>query len=129
MTTSSNFTALIVDDNYYNRDLVALALKHIQYEVMEAEDGASALKLLDQRSYNLLVLDLAMPSMDGTQVLSEVRKNPQHLKMCVLVMTANPHMVTPGVDVEADYIMYKPISISEFVEFAGRLKRQMQPAS
>lgn len=129
MIASPNFTALIVDDNYYNRDLVALALKHIEYEVNEAEDGAAALKLLDERSFNLLVLDLAMPSMDGTQVIAEIRKNQRHTKMCILVMTANPHMVTPSVDLGADYIMYKPININEFVEFARRLKKQIQPAS
>jgi CheY-like chemotaxis protein len=113
--------ALIVDDNYYNRDVAGLALKHAGYEVMEAEDGREALNILDKNNFDLLLLDLAMPEVSGMGVLQELRTQPQHKKMCVIIMTANPHMAMGEIDTMADFTMYKPIDVMEFTRFIQRL--------
>lgn len=114
-------TALIVDDNYYNRDLCILALKHVGYTVTEAVNGVEALQLLNEGSYDLLVLDLAMPELNGVEVIQKLRAEPIHRAMTIMVMTANPHMATTEVELTADFIMHKPIAIEEFARLAQRL--------
>jgi CheY-like chemotaxis protein len=73
----------------------------------------------------VLVLDLHMPLIDGIGVLKELRNMPMHSKMRVLVVTANAHMATGEVNDLSDYIMYKPINVMEFSEFAKRLKKSV----
>lgn len=113
--------ALVVDDNYYNRDLATLALKHVGFEVTHAENGLVAVEKLAEKSYDLMVLDLAMDGMDGISVLRYVRNTLLDRKLPVIVMTANPHMATDEVNENADLVMMKPIDINEFALFADRV--------
>jgi two-component system sensor histidine kinase/response regulator len=113
--------ALVVDDNYYNRDLATLALKHVGFEVTHAENGLVAVEKLAEQSYDLMVLDLAMDGMDGISVLRYVRNTLLDRKLPVIVMTANPHMATDEVNDNADLVMMKPIDINEFALFADRV--------
>jgi len=121
MSDAPTSEALVVDDNWYNRNLVTMALTRAGYMVAEAENGTEALAILASRTFNLLVLDLAMPEVPGSTVLHQVRRQPQHDQMQIIIMTANAHMTTEELDDEADYIMYKPFSILEFSDFAKRL--------
>jgi len=121
MNAEANYEALVVDDNWFNRDLSSLALTHVGYHVTEAEDGLQALALLEKRTFDLLVLDLVMPEMDGPTLLRHIRKHPNHRMMQVVIMTANPHMTNDEVS-EADFVMYKPINVNQFAEFAKRLQ-------
>jgi CheY-like chemotaxis protein len=114
-------TALIVDDNFYNRDVAALALSHVGFEVTHADNGEDALKELNTHSFDLLILDLQMDGMDGASVLRRVRAQRTTESLCVVIMTANPHMLTNEVNNQADYVMYKPISINEFAQLAKRI--------
>lgn len=122
-------TALIVDDNFFNRDLCSLALQHVGYTVTEAENGVEAVNLLKQGRYDLLLLDLAMPEMDGLSVIREIRLNRLHPRMCIMVMTANPHMALhEEVEIAAEYVMYKPIDIVAFSQLLERLRNSLLPA-
>lgn len=122
MAESDNPVTLVVDDNYFNRDLCRIALDHIGYEVVEAENGRQALDLLQDRTFPLLVIDLAMPEVDGLSVIREVRRQEQHRSMHIVAMTAHSHLATSEVSEIADLVMYKPIQIESFVVFLQRLK-------
>lgn len=122
MTTAvKTFTALVVDDNYYNRDVAAIALKHVGYDVTEAVNGVQALDKLYAERYDLLVLDLMMDEMDGVEVLRVLKGRQSKHKMFVIVMTANPHMITEEVADAADLILQKPIEVQEFARLTRRL--------
>lgn len=116
-------TALVVDDNFYNRDLCRLALSHVGYEVVEAEDGFTALELLRTQAFDLLVLDLSMPVVSGVEVLARLEVDPAYQGLTVIVLTANPHMVTHDVQARADFVMIKPIDIQHFAQLVERLAR------
>ena len=126
---TENYTALIVDDNFYNRHIFHIALESVGYAVTEMEDGLQGTALLQDRTFHLLVLDLQMPMMDGRAVLKHVRGQPLHQNMHIIVVTANAHMATDDIDLMADYVMFKPIDVVEFSEFARRLKRISVSAS
>lgn len=121
---STTYQALVVDDNYYNRDLATLALHHVGFEVTHAENGLIALQKLAEQTYDLMVLDLSMDGMDGVSVLRYVRYTLLDRKLCVIVMTANPHMATEQVHDDAELVMMKPIDINEFALFAKRIVEQ-----
>jgi CheY-like chemotaxis protein len=125
MPEQNTYQALIVDDNWFNRDVSAIALKHVGYNVTEASNALDALRLLEQREFDLLVLDLAMPEMDGATMLRKVKEKNIRPNMRVVVMTANPHMTTDQVDADADYVMFKPINIGDFAHLAYRLQESM----
>lgn len=114
-------TALVVDDNFFNRDLARLALESLGVKVTEAEDGKSALNMLKTESYDLLVLDLEMPQVDGLQVLTALREQGQHPKMRIIIVTAYAHMTPELDDFSVDYVLYKPINVQDFVKLIKRL--------
>ena|SRR5690606_8319595 len=117
-------TALIVDDNYFNRDLCSLALQFVGYDVTEATNGQEAVQILDQKSFDLLILDLAMPEINGVGVIRQISNQPRHRHMSIVVMTANPHMATDEVATTADFVMHKPIAVEEFAQLARRLAQR-----
>jgi len=121
MTTKIQHLALVVDDNPYNRDLSALSLRYIGFEVVEAETGVQALEMLKKKKISLMVLDLAMPEMDGVTVLRKIRGLEAYIGMHIVVMTANPHMITEDVSDQADLVIQKPIDVMEFSRFLRRL--------
>jgi CheY-like chemotaxis protein len=115
-------SALIIDDNWFNRDIFRIALESAGYVVTETDSGTDGLNILRQQSFNLLILDLQMPNVDGKMVLHTVRADEMHKKMHIVVVTANAHMATSDVDAMADHVMYKPINVIEFSEFVRRIK-------
>jgi CheY-like chemotaxis protein len=120
---ANRVTALIVDDNYFNRDLCALALEHVGYQVSHAVNGLEAINILQEQKFDLLILDLEMPELDGRGVMREIRNKDTHDTMTIIVMTANAHMATDEVDMIVDFVVYKPIDVNEFSQLAARLTK------
>jgi two-component system, OmpR family, phosphate regulon response regulator PhoB len=116
-------TALVVDDNFYNRDLCTLALTHVGYHVIEACDGMEAIQLLRDQAVDLLVLDLSMPILSGVEVIKHLNVNPAPSHLTIIVLTANPHMITADVQARADFVMNKPIDIQHFAQLVERLSK------
>ena len=64
-TGNQKFHLLVVDDNEMNRDLISLQLRKHGYRVSVAASGYEALELLETRKYDLILLDIMMPGMNG----------------------------------------------------------------
>ena len=120
---------LIVDDEPLVRELFRLALQSLGYEVSEASDGEQALIMLRRRSYSLMLLDLQMPTMNGKTVLTSVRQMFLHDKMKIAIITADALRATEEVHAIADRVMYKPIDMREFIEYAKKLTAGHTPPS
>lgn len=79
----------IVDDHPNVRRLVRRILQaQGEYTLFEAEDGKSAIELIQKELPDLVILDLMMPGMDGFSVLDELRRNPRTASIPVIVVTA-----------------------------------------
>ena len=65
---------LIVEDNKVNRVIFSLMLNNLQVVVDEAENGLDALELIDKNNYDLVLMDIQMPVMDGPSTLANIRK-------------------------------------------------------
>jgi CheY-like chemotaxis protein len=65
---------LIVEDNKVNRVIFSLMLKNLQVNVDEAENGLDALEMIEKNKYDLVLMDIQMPVMDGPSTLANIRK-------------------------------------------------------
>jgi two-component system, chemotaxis family, chemotaxis protein CheY len=80
---------LVVDDFATMRKIVRNILKQIGFEnIIEAEDGNAALRMIKNESVGLVVTDWNMPNMSGLGLLQEIRQNPDTSKLPVLMVTA-----------------------------------------
>lgn len=105
---------LIVDDDPNIRQLLQLTLQVEGYEVVQAEDGARALSLLEREPVDLIVLDLMLPEVDGWQVCRKVRETSE---IPIIMLTAKDDEVDTilGLKLGADDYITKPFSPRELV--------------
>ncbi|GAA3328541.1 hypothetical protein GCM10020331_072890 [Ectobacillus funiculus] len=69
------YKVLIVDDESDMRQLVGMYLENAGYKWAEAPDGKTALEMIKHENFDLLILDIMMPELDGISVCKELRKN------------------------------------------------------
>jgi CheY-like chemotaxis protein len=69
-------TILLVEDDEANRGVFHLCLASAGYEVVMAEDGLVAMKLLNQQQFDVVLTDMLMPNADGVELLTHLRKLP-----------------------------------------------------
>lgn len=81
---------VIVDDDPDAREILQLVLGTLEVPVRQAKDGIEALEIIRKDPPLLIMLDLAMPRMDGRTVLNELRSSPKTSEIPVLVFTASP---------------------------------------
>ena len=79
---------LVVDDNEENRDVLSRRLIRDGHEVMLADGGRQALRMLQRYRFDILLLDIMMPDMDGYEVLAEVKREENLRELPVIMITA-----------------------------------------
>jgi EAL domain-containing protein (putative c-di-GMP-specific phosphodiesterase class I)/FixJ family two-component response regulator len=107
----------VVDDDDGSRGLVALALRRAGFEVMEAENGEAALGIVQTETIGLVVLDMGMPGMSGTDVVRALRSRSETATLPVLLMTGSgdTYSVIEGLEAGADDFLPKPVRLDELV--------------
>ncbi|MCW5548751.1 MAG: response regulator [Opitutaceae bacterium] len=79
---------LVVDDDVVNREMLGRRLQKLGYEVTEVGDGRSALKMLNEGNYDLVLLDIIMPELDGFRVLEFIKTDQRLRHLPVIMLTA-----------------------------------------
>lgn len=114
---------LIVEDEEKIARFVTLELEHEGYQVEHAADGRTAVDLALERNYDLILLDVLLPQLNGMEVLRRVRK---HKDVPVIMVTARDAVMdkVAGLDTGADDYLTKPFAIEElFARIRVALKR------
>lgn len=114
---------LIVEDEEKIARFVTLELEHEGYRVEHAADGRTAVDLALERDYDLILLDVLLPQLNGMEVLRRVRK---HKDVPVIMVTARDAVMdkVAGLDAGADDYLTKPFAIEElFARIRVALKR------
>jgi DNA-binding response OmpR family regulator len=121
-------TVLLVDDEENLASLVAAYLEREGYGVVSVGSGAEALRVLGQQPVRLVVLDLALPDMDGLDVCRQIRT---HSSVPVVMLTArdDPPDRLAGLAAGADDYIGKPFSPPELVARMKAVLRRAEPAS
>lgn len=116
---SAGMRVLVVDDSERLRQSLAAGLRSQGMAVETAADGVEALALLDSLPFDVIVLDLVMPRMDGVRVLRELK--PRRSKPRILVLSARDHVSdrVEALDLGADDYLLKPFA---FEEVRARIK-------
>ena len=79
---------LVIEDNEMNRELLAKRLEKEGYQVAKAEDGYLGLGMLDVKEFDLVMLDLLMPNVDGFEVLDKMQAHQEWKNIPVIVITS-----------------------------------------
>jgi signal transduction histidine kinase/CheY-like chemotaxis protein len=115
-------TILVVDDNETQRDLVRELLAPLGFEVVSAASGRECLQLAEQNRPNLVLLDIAMPEMDGWQVAQRFRSRSRE-RVAIVMLSANAidpnHMLDAG-RLYDDCLM-KPIDLRQLLKIIHAL--------
>ena len=82
------YSILVVDDNEMNRDLLTRRLERQGYRVTVAVDGQQALDVLSREEFNLVLLDIMLPVINGYQVLEQMKADQKSSHIPVIITTA-----------------------------------------
>ena len=116
----SDPVVLIVDDEPGMLKLFADLVERLGCDVICADGGAMAMDVLDEKTPDLLILDLAMPEVSGVDVLRYVRSIPRLSAMKVMILTARPSTIPEAGSLGIDYWVTKPVLPSDFIDVVTR---------
>ncbi|CAN7570694.1 response regulator transcription factor [Neorhizobium sp. LjRoot104] len=105
---------LLVEDNQALAEGLSTILRGSGYAVDAVADGASAEAVAAAETYDLVILDLNLPEMDGLDVLRAMRARANKAAVMILTARGTPEERVKGLDLGADDYMIKPFDISEF---------------
>jgi len=119
---------LIVDDEQSIREIVSVYLERAGYEVVTAPDGVEALRILDEQSPALVVLDLMLPEVDGYEITRHLRA---HGDVPIIMLTARGQETDRilGLEMGADDYVVKPFSPRELVSRVKAVLRRTEGAA
>ncbi len=125
MTDLTKLNVLVVDDDASSRLLMSEVFRNGDHTVTEVDSGEGALAALleEDSSFDLMVLDIQMPGMDGLEVADRVRHMPRHRELPILAVTALAHRSDAARVLRAgcDAYLSKPVDVSEVREAAAQL--------
>jgi two-component system copper resistance phosphate regulon response regulator CusR len=120
---------LVVEDEKKVADFVQRGLKSELYTVDIASDGATALHLLKEAAYDVVILDLNLPDISGNDVLRQIRKNGIEVPVLVLTARGSIPEKTESFEEGADDYLTKPFSFTELLLRIKALARRSQSVS
>ena len=109
-----NSTILIVDDNQEIREIIEILLTGEGFQAVQAKDGMTALELLKEREFDLIILDIMMPGMNGYQTCLEIRKMSNAPILFLSARTKDSDK-TLGFSSGGDDYLPKPFSYNELL--------------
>ncbi len=119
-------SVLLVDDNpkYLNE-----ALPYYGYEVETATDGVQAIDLLSKHKFDIILLDVMMPNMDGKKTLQEIRKNVATKDVPVIMITAVEQKMVECLKIGADDYIVKPFVLQNLLARMEAVLRRYKKSS
>jgi two-component system OmpR family response regulator len=119
---------LVVDDEKGIRDLVHDALSVAGFHVSKAEDGLGALTLIRKQKWDLVILDINLPTIDGFSLLEKLREKDLQTPVLLLSARGESVDVTHGLKLGADDYVRKPFGLEELVLRVRALIKRSSPA-
>ena len=125
---------LVIEDDRDIARLLELHLHDLGYDVHVAHDGPSGLKQALSKAYDLIILDLMLPGIEGLEICRSLRTKPNYTPILMLTAKSTELDRVLGLEVGADDYLTKPFSIRELLARVKALFRRMealgaQPAS
>ena len=124
-SSASNFRILLAEDNPVNQKVAKRVLTHLGYQVDIVNNGVEAINAIAEKSYDLILMDIQMPEMDGLETTRYIRKQESESQLppiAIVAMTANATEDDQNICRDAgmsDYIS-KPIQIDKLKSMLQR---------
>jgi two-component system response regulator ResD len=126
VTVKARRLAVVADDDAGIRELVAVQLQSLGFDVDEARDGDEAIRMALEREPDLLVVDVRMPGASGYEVTREVRRLlPGHVRVLLMTGSVLSSDISEGFEAGADAYVKKPFTGEELREQVESLLGQM----
>jgi DNA-binding response OmpR family regulator len=119
-TTMGKPLALIIEDHQDSAVIFAEVLKGASYEIETIATGDVALQRVAETTPAIVVLDLNLPRVSGTDILKQIRADARLAETRVIVATAYPAL-SAGLDNQADLVLVKPVSFGQLRDLIVRL--------
>ncbi len=116
---------LIVDDIFTNRLLLSELIKTLGHDSAQAENGKEALDFFEKTNFDLILMDIEMPVMNGLETCQHIRRNfPEHKRLVpIIALTAhNPSLFFDDFsDAGFDELLTKPYSLDKIIELINTI--------
>ena len=115
---------LFVDDNDLNRRIMREILSVADVHVDEAEDARKGLSMIDEGDYDVVLMDLRMPGMDGLQALEAIRTrqdSKRYIPVILVTADTGPNLLAECLREGADDFLTKPIDVEALFNSLGRI--------
>ncbi|MGW8310693.1 MAG: response regulator transcription factor [Thiogranum sp.] len=116
---------LVVEDNLDLAELVSMHLRDAGYACEHCSDGQAALQRLQTQPFDLVILDLMLPQLDGLEVCRRLRARPDYLPILMLTAKSSELDRVLGLEVGADDYVTKPFSVRELLARVKALFRRV----
>ena len=109
---------LVVDNELRSREIIARFLRESGFEVREADDGVSAIEMLDKNEFALMICDLVMPQLGALDVLRHMKS--RSLSTAVILITGHPDLLARR---KLDHLPYlaKPFNMYDLLHLVNKL--------
>lgn len=108
---------IVIEDDEDNMQLIKFLLNKADYEVLTAMNGYQGLELIRNQTPDLILLDLAIPGIDGWHLAQEIRKNPKTSAIPIVAVSAHilPKDREDALDAGCTGFLTKPLDVANFV--------------
>jgi two-component system, OmpR family, response regulator len=127
--TPEDGTLLVVEDEPFLRKAVAASLRFLGFQVTAAENGADALALARSRPFDLLILDVMLPGIDGFEIARRLRGGGNQVPVIFLTAKDARDDKVTGLAIGGDDYLTKPFELEELVARVRAVLRRSRPAA
>jgi two-component system KDP operon response regulator KdpE len=124
MTSSQQFRVLVVDDESALRKVIRASLAASGYAVEEAETGGEAIRLIRQRPFDLVLLDVNMPGVNGLEACRQIRALAPHTGIVMVTVRDAEEDKVSSLEAGADDYVTKPFRFRELIARLGAVLRR-----
>lgn len=118
----SRHKILIVDDDKDMTTTLTLILSEEGYEATSAKDGQEAIKIVSEKRFDLILMDIRMPGLNGVETYKEIRKIRPGVPVAMMTAYSVESLVKEALEHNAREVIYKPFDTEKLLELIGRLK-------
>jgi CheY-like chemotaxis protein len=121
---------LIIDDSAYMRGKIRSILKKASHSIQEAEDGVTGIQMASAQPFDLILLDIIMPGMDGLKILGLLHERKSTVPVIIITADIQESISSQCRDLGAFAVIHKPPREEDLLSAVSRaLDRQEMPSS
>ena len=120
---------LVIEDERDIADLIQIHLKDLDYDVTIARDGNAGLRHGSTREWDLIILDLRLPGVDGLEICRKLRQKSEYMPILMLTSKSSELDRVVGLELGADDYVTKPFSVLELMARVKAILRRAEMAS